>query len=1209
MMKRFLVIIPFLSFLFFSLGNSANQNVSLPKKDKEIIVELNDFYGTSVESRKNIKEQFIHSLNNELSFNYDVKKSYNTIGNLLFLDIPSEYYERIKDIPLVKEVSENKTYKNSYDENSYNPFLSDKAPDRNYSRVDMNIPTTGNDGAGTIISIIDSGFNISHEMFKNLTTPLRYTKYDIQILKNTSGFVGKNAGYRDDKIPFYYSYGTNNTTMSFTNDKSYHGGHVAGIAAANNVIYGAAPNAQLALMKVTDNAGSFTDFGIFSALEDSAILDVDAINMSFGNELVDFGASKLLLDVTNNLKDLGIIVNVSAGNEGKESLELSSYQNYLTSDVETSFLGTFASLDSVNTIGALNILENEMISSSLSTYSGTNFRVRDQLVDHKVDDNGTVITEIYDKMYPFYSLIPTDESMIALDYVRVPNYGKIEDYKDINAQGKVAVIERGDNSFVDKIRNAVSNGAIAVLIYNGRTSDSQVGYMKLTDLEQKYYVPVGYINSSDGELLNNQVIKKINVSKELAASYSSDGSTSDLKLKPDISSPGSAVYSGIGPENNKYAYYDGTSMAAPNVSGSIANIISNIDFKNNDERSAYRKTVSNRIMSTATPLLETSGAYYSPRKVGAGRINVASAINSSVYLEGNVNGKAKIELKNNDDIKQGKVNFDVKTYNLSSEAKSYNATLVIEAPELTKVDRSFTTLTNTNLMTDKDVLLNKVTTNVTIPTGENTINFNASITEENKEYLANFENGTFLEGYVIFESLSNGYNLNIPYMGFYGDYNKSNAIEDFSFEQDTNKVYGSTLINSLATSYKLSGADYKSYIVANNTQFTSTQFNTVFKNSSSILSFGKEATFDKTDNYLRVGEKDFSTHLAFQTYINRNCINNSFTLTSLDTKQVVYTGFLNNSLYDTKSSSSHYLIKTMADVSSINSGLIANRGYASLDLVDSNEKLLYSDGLYELKFSFTLVNGTVQEKAYTLNIVNADLEEAPIILSREIIWDNNEKYMRIRFSSNSMNKVYVDSKSVNFKSDNKSYILELRISDYIKNKNLLITFVDVYKKTSEYLVNVTSIGSGGYAIISNELLTGDNFSVVISDKVIESDGDSYIYSFIVKDKNGSNIQFKNSINVTFEIPSKYEASSDSILVYDQDKNIDYESVTSFSVFDGAVTATTNSGILRVKFLKDNTNSGVGLSNGVAIGLLVGGFSILVGISISILILRRFNKKR
>src|SRR5574344_1552447 len=132
MMKRFLVIIPFLSFLFFSLGNSANQNVSLPKKDKEIIVELNDFYGTSVESRKNIKEQFIHSLNNELSFNYDVKKSYNTIGNLLFLDIPSEYYERIKDIPLVKEVSENKTYKNSYDENSYNPFLSDKAPDRNY---------------------------------------------------------------------------------------------------------------------------------------------------------------------------------------------------------------------------------------------------------------------------------------------------------------------------------------------------------------------------------------------------------------------------------------------------------------------------------------------------------------------------------------------------------------------------------------------------------------------------------------------------------------------------------------------------------------------------------------------------------------------------------------------------------------------------------------------------------------------------------------------------------------------------------------------------------------------------------------------------------------------------------------------------------------------------------------------------------------------
>jgi len=52
-------------------------------------------------------------------------------------------------------------------------------------------------------------------------------------------------------------------------------------------------------------------------------------------------------------------------------------------------------------------------------------------------------------------------------------------------------------------------------------------------------------------------------------SSSSWGPSDDLRIKPDISGIGTSVFSCIGTSNNAYDTYSGTSMAAPNVSGSI----------------------------------------------------------------------------------------------------------------------------------------------------------------------------------------------------------------------------------------------------------------------------------------------------------------------------------------------------------------------------------------------------------------------------------------------------------------------------------------------------------------------------------------------------------------------------------------------------------------------------------------------------------------
>ena len=50
---------------------------------------------------------------------------------------------------------------------------------------------------------------------------------------------------------------------------------------------------------------------------------------------------------------------------------------------------------------------------------------------------------------------------------------------------------------------------------------------------------------------------------------SSQGPTDDRRIKPDITGDGTSVYSSIGTSSSAYATYSGTSMSAPNVSGSL----------------------------------------------------------------------------------------------------------------------------------------------------------------------------------------------------------------------------------------------------------------------------------------------------------------------------------------------------------------------------------------------------------------------------------------------------------------------------------------------------------------------------------------------------------------------------------------------------------------------------------------------------------------
>lgn len=96
-----------------------------------------------------------------------------------------------------------------------------------------------------------------------------------------------------------------------------------------------------------------------------------------------------------------------------------------------------------------------------------------------------------------------------------------------------------------------------------------------------------FINNTTGAILS-----PINLNNS-----SSQGPTDDLRIKPDITGNGTSVYSPIGTSNTSYASYDGTSMAAPSVMGSL--LLLQQLYNDTNGQFAYAATIKGLALHTA----------------------------------------------------------------------------------------------------------------------------------------------------------------------------------------------------------------------------------------------------------------------------------------------------------------------------------------------------------------------------------------------------------------------------------------------------------------------------------------------------------------------------------------------------------------------------------------------------------------------------------
>ncbi len=377
-------------------------------------------------------------------------------------------------------------------------------------------------------------------------------------------------------------------------DKDGHGTAVAGIIAADGNMRGIAPKSKLLAYKIASNGNYTSSLDIIRALDMAARSGANIVNISIGMDTIN----NEIDNAVNNLVRRGILVVVAAGNNGQNGM------------------GSPATAKDAITVGAL--------ASNVSTVV-TTLKVGNSKFEG-IPMLGSVIKE----------------GIIQGEIVFV-KYAREKDIKDLDLKGKIALAERGGERvmvngiesmervyFSEKEKNVASKGAVALLVYN---NEPGIFYGTLlhedNDPDYRPSIPVIALSRDDGlrilDIINNSNNVRVELRSEYnadtIAAFSSRGPVSPFYIKPNIVAPGVAISSTS--LNNSYITNNGTSFAAPHVSGAAALLMQKYPDLNAQE-------IASLLITTAKPLKDIYGDIYPFEVAGVGELAIDSALNTDL---------------------------------------------------------------------------------------------------------------------------------------------------------------------------------------------------------------------------------------------------------------------------------------------------------------------------------------------------------------------------------------------------------------------------------------------------------------------------------------------------------------------------------------------------------------------------------------------------
>ncbi|EFP92797.2 uncharacterized protein PGTG_18576 [Puccinia graminis f. sp. tritici CRL 75-36-700-3] len=477
-----------------------------------------------------------------LNISYKILEDYTTLVPDVFYGV-SLYLEHSEDVSLIQNsshVERLNIVKDVFPLQTFKTRILDQpllaTPETYPPHVQTNITDLhrlGILGQGIKVAIIDSGIDCAHPALGG-------------------GFgYGKRISFGIDLVGDRFN-GTNDPVRGHDpcTKCGLHGTHVAGIVAAQDVGYGftgAAPKAEIGMYRIfgCGQESQTRDDIILAALLMAYKDGADVINLSLGGS-AGWGEGAVLYDVINTLvQKKNAVIIASAGNEGAEGMFMASNP---------------ASSKNAISVGSVDATSSVVHYLRMST----------------------------GQLIPYRSAIPFPTGSFPVYFTS--NSTRIQDdacnplpESTPDLSKYVVIIRRGTCYFETKVEQAQAKGAKVILFYWNSTipvglpnqlSNSSVAVITAEDgkhlLEASHknngirlnftHSPSFYATSPNGGFMSN---------------FSQFGPSYDfLSPQPALSGVGGDVVSTYPLDKGGYAASSGTSMAAPQIAGVAALILS-----------------------------------------------------------------------------------------------------------------------------------------------------------------------------------------------------------------------------------------------------------------------------------------------------------------------------------------------------------------------------------------------------------------------------------------------------------------------------------------------------------------------------------------------------------------------------------------------------------------------------------------------------------